>query len=118
MAAGSATRLLPQLVALHGRECWTCGARWQPGWAPTPRSWGDYEHPLLGPPEPVRVVLEVDHVRPLWSLDDDERTELRWWLPFNLQALCTECHRAKTAAEAAERARRRRPTGHHQEVLV
>lgn len=52
--------------------------------------------------------LDVDHVRPLWSLDDTERAELRWWMPSNLQLLCGTCHKAKTAAEAAERAALRR----------
>lgn len=68
------------LVRLHGRTCWGCAA--------------------AGPD----VVLEVEHVRPLWSLTDAERLELRWWLPFNLQLLCVPCHRAKTRAEAAQRA--------------
>lgn len=73
---------LSQLVALHGPGCWSCGS--------------DHDG------------LEVEHVRPLWSLTDDERGELRWWLPFNLQLLCRTCHRAKTAREAGERAARRR----------
>lgn len=47
---------------------------------------------------------EVDHRRPLWSLTDQERADLRWWLPSNLQLLGTRCHRAKTAAEARMRA--------------
>lgn len=57
---------------------------------------------------PVR--LEVEHVRPLWSLTDQERTELRWWLPYNLQLLCESCHKAKSAREASERAMLRRQT--------
>ena len=57
---------------------------------------------------------EVDHVRPLWSLTDQERTEIRWWLPSNLQLLGMRCHKAKSAAEAAERARLRRG----QEALI
>lgn len=58
----------------------------------------------------VQIALEVDHVRPLWSLDEQERTEIRWWLPANLQLLCTGpagCHTAKTAREATERAARK-----------
>lgn len=51
---------------------------------------------------------EVDHVRPLWSLSAEERLELRWWLPFNLQLIGRACHRAKTRAEAADRAARLR----------
>lgn len=48
--------------------------------------------------------VEVDHVRPLWSLTTVERYELRWWLPGNLQLLCPECHKGKTAREARDRA--------------
>jgi len=67
-----------QLLELHGHVCWGCGH--------------DAE------------VLELEHVRPLWSLTDAERLELRWWLPYNLQLLCEPCHRAKSATEARLRA--------------
>lgn len=69
---------LAHLLKTHGRICWGCGAR--------------------------DLFLELEHIRPLWSLDDRERLELKWWLPFNLQLLCRDCHRAKTAREATERA--------------
>lgn len=68
----------------------------------------DWPAPEHGPPQPRRVSLHVDHVRPLWSLTDAERADLRWWLPFNLQVLCRACHNDKTAAEAAQRAEQRR----------
>lgn len=67
------------MVATHGRICWGCGAR------------GDH------------LFLELEHIRPLWSLTPEERLEHRWWLPYNLQLLCRPCHRAKTAREARER---------------
>lgn len=51
---------------------------------------------------------EVDHIRPLYSLTPDERRELKWWLPFNMQLLCRVCHREKSRREAAERAAHRR----------
>lgn len=70
------------LAKLHGPACWGCGATDQR--------------------------TELEHVRPLWSLTDEERTELRWWLPFNLQLLCVPCHRTKSAAEAGQRAALRR----------
>lgn len=73
---------LAELEALHGSVCWECG-----------RS-VDY--------------LEVEHRRPLWSLTAEERRELRWWLPFNLQLLCAPCHKAKSRHEAVERAALRR----------
>lgn len=86
--ATSADRARAELMAFYP-GCWECGAR----------SYLDDD--LLW----VDVGLEVDHVVALWSLSDDERTELRWWLPFNLQLLCRRCHRAKTAIEADVRAR-------------
>lgn len=65
------------LAEIHGDHCWACDAV---------------------------AVLELEHVRPLWSLTDDERQQLRWWLPYNLQLLCVPCHRAKTSHEAGLRA--------------
>jgi len=53
-------------------------------------------------------MLYVDHVKPLWSLTAEERKELRWWLPGNLQLLCGPCHAVKTRREAGDRAARRR----------
>lgn len=91
-----------QLVAIHGRGCWACGATTRNG--ERLDDWRPVEERLVGPPAPWPVELEVDHIRPLWSLTDGERTELRWWLPFNLQLLCPECHKTKTKAEAALRA--------------
>lgn len=106
--ATSGVRALAHLVAIHGHGCWECGATEQPGGIPIWHSWSD-DLPLGAyPPEPEPVTLEVEHVRPLWSLTDVERTELRWWLPFNLQLLCSPCHKAKSRRETAERARRRR----------
>lgn len=51
---------------------------------------------------------EVDHVTPLWRvrhLPDDERRPYHG--PTNLQLLCTQHHKEKTAREAGERARER-----------
>lgn len=76
-----------QLFDLHGHTCWSCG---QPGYPDPKVPWG--------------AVLEMDHRRPLWSLTPEERTELKWWLPFNLWLICRACHRTKTRAEAADRA--------------
>jgi hypothetical protein len=97
---------LHHLVGLHGHACWGCGATVEPG----RQSWRHWEGMPLGPPEPMPVELFVDHVRPLWSLTDPEREQLRWWLPANLQLLCGGCHADKTRAEAAERAALRRAT--------
>lgn len=65
--------------------CWECGAL-----------------------ESFDVAVEVEHVVPLWSLDELERGELKWWLPFNLQLLCQPCHRAKSKLEAQVRAQLRK----------
>lgn len=88
---------------LHGPSCWECGETWLPG--ERPWWWRPDYH---GPPDPRPVALALDHVRPLWSLTESERAELRWWLPFNLQLLCGRCHGAKTRREAGERAALRR----------
>lgn len=98
---------LKHLTDLHGWSCWSCGAAERPApvfeWA----RWSDVPAGLY-PLAPVPVRLEVEHVRPLWSLTAAERSELRWWLPFNLQLLCSTCHKAKSAEETRERARLRR----------
>jgi hypothetical protein len=70
-------RAKAQLVELHGEACMACGR--------------------AGP-----VVL--DHRRPLWSLTPAERTEFRWFGPFNTWLLCPKDHAAKTRREAGERA--------------
>ncbi len=67
---------LRDLKAIAGSRCWSCG---------------------------LEGYVELEHIRPLWSLTPDERRELRWWLPFNQQLLCAPCHKAKSAREARER---------------
>lgn len=57
------------------------------------------------------IVLEVDHVVPLWRavlFRGDLAARRSWYGPTNLWLLCVECHKAKTAIEAAERAAVRR----------
>lgn len=94
------------LVRAHGDRCWACRktraeriaeqhARVEAGLQP-------YARP---------TALELEHVRPLWSLMPAERLELKWWLPFNLQLLCRECHLAKSAREARERYALQNPEG-------
>lgn len=63
---------------------------------------------------PVRYITEVsfepsrwdaDHIFPLWLVD---RTNADWRKYFgaeNLQTLCDKCHKAKSAREAAQRAK-------------
>lgn len=82
MGASTPAIARTHLLALHGARCWTCGT--------------------------TDGRLDVDHVRPLWSLTDTEAREPRWWLPGNLQLLCGPCHKTKTAEEAKQRAALRR----------
>jgi 5-methylcytosine-specific restriction endonuclease McrA len=66
--------------------------------------WGSYSAVMLVPD------LEVDHVIPLWkvALMGLSAIELRpFFGPDNLQLACSRCHKAKTKAEAGERARER-----------
>lgn len=112
MAMANQTLFGPQLVALHGHACWTCGATTSPARAwlvGSIRQWSrlwESGRPVVryGPPPPVTLEFDVDHIRPLWSLTGDERGEPRWWLPGNLQLLCRSCHRDKSRVEAGHRA--------------
>lgn len=123
MAMANQTRFRMLLTRLYGKRCQECGTEWMPGnrgyvgiggaWRPGHfNSQWDREagrHFVVeGPPPPMPVSLEVDHIRPLWSLNAKERKQTRWWLPFNLQLLCAMCHKAKSKREAAERARLKR----------
>ena len=59
---------------------------------------------------PCLVPIQVDHRFPLWKVDRAQPWArlIRYWMAENLDALCVECHKAKTAAGAAERASLRR----------
>lgn len=54
---------------------------------------------------------DADHIRPLWSAPRDMTLDQRpaWFGLENLQTLCRQCHKAKTAREARHRADARRP---------
>lgn len=47
---------------------------------------------------------QVDHTLPLWAADG----EVAFWGLDNLQTLCHPCHKAKSAAEAKQRAKEAR----------
>lgn len=52
--------------------------------------------------------LEIEHLRPLWSVAHLPIEERRpFFGPENLRLVCGPCHRIKTAREAGERAGRR-----------
>jgi hypothetical protein len=82
---------------------------------PEDAPWADFARggPLhgLGDTQDIERVtaLQVDHKTPLWSVDPSLAwPERRWfWGPGNLWLLCPDCHKAKTAREAGERARAR-----------
>lgn len=53
--------------------------------------------------------LEVDHKVPLWKVADLPPARRReYFLLGNLQLLCGQCHKLKSAKEAAERAHHKR----------
>lgn len=105
MIATTTAAALKHLTAIHGPCCWECGHYAEPE---RQNHYSANPGQILTPVRMVLLTLEVEHTRPLWSLTEQERTELRWWLPFNLALLCRTCHRAKTKREAAERAAIRR----------
>ncbi len=56
-----------------------------------------------------RPGAEVDHRIPLWSIRDlPEWARIPYYGPMNIWLLCWECHKAKSAREAAQRAAQRR----------
>jgi hypothetical protein len=62
--------------------------------------------------------LEVEHRVPLWKVRDLSDDERRWYYgPGNLWLLCCDHHKAKSAAEAAERAALKR-RGENQPSLI
>lgn len=50
----------------------------------------------------------ADHIVPLWSVDRGQPNAIRFWQLGNIQTLCRDCHAAKTAKEAGDRAQSRR----------
>lgn len=53
-------------------------------------------------------LFELDHIRPLWSVDRADPEAWRFWQPENAQTLCDACHLAKTQEEAGRRAKVKR----------
>lgn len=107
---------------VFGRDrgaCGKCGqalAHYEPGAVLDPRCVEEGIHfPTWRFPHaegPFTVVIErqaaweLDHRIPLWSFDGE--APLWAFLPGNLWCLCVACHKAKTSAEARERAAIRR----------
>lgn len=99
-----------------GKTCWHFG----PGHDETdvrlddPTSakfWADIGLEVWGPFQWARMIddgWEADHVVPLWSVDREARDAFRFWTIDNAQTLCLQCHRAKSAREAQQRAKERR----------
>ena len=99
-----------QRSALRRRDhgtCAECGRLnnqwgWKRGRVVHARRWGAFTEVLWQ----IIDDWHADHIRPLWSAPRDMRLEDReqWFGLSNLQTLCSRCHKAKTAREAAERA--------------
>lgn len=112
MAAQNPSSFRDALIERDGRGCAVCGE--------APHSWEPRKPPRLiyyhkaGPACDVewRLMLDVDHIVPLWKvadLPDDQRRE--YFKIGNLQLLCGHCHKRKSAKEAAERAHLKRLAG-------
>jgi 5-methylcytosine-specific restriction endonuclease McrA len=85
VAHNIAHRSATQRRALSKRDHWWCaGCGQQCNVYPDYRAW------------------EADHIVPLWSVPDgiDIKDRDRFWGISNLQTLCGECHRRKSAREA------------------
>jgi 5-methylcytosine-specific restriction endonuclease McrA len=54
--------------------------------------------------------IEIDHIKALCLLNDEERKDLYWWGLDNLQTLCHACHVAKTRDDMAKLRQIRRRT--------
>lgn len=59
---------------------------------------------------PCWISWQIDHIIPLWLVDRTLpfKKLIEYWRIGNLQALCDTCHKAKTAKEAADRAKMKR----------
>lgn len=52
-----------------------------------------------------KVCLEYDHDIPLWKVADlPDVARRQYFLPVNIRRRCQDCHKAKSAREAAQRA--------------
>jgi hypothetical protein len=51
---------------------------------------------------------QCEHDVPLWSVNKEEPDALRYWTLWNLRLRCDDCHKRKSAAEAAQRAKEKR----------
>jgi 5-methylcytosine-specific restriction endonuclease McrA len=109
------------LLDRDGGRCQGCGTmcyRAEPGstfWPDDgygPYRW--YGRPIEYPMSVIRWVTvrkwHGDHDVPLWSVDRDLPWEklIGFWSIDNLQTMCDQCHKTKTAAEAKQRAKEAR----------
>lgn len=115
-----------KLVERDGPRCRDCGAeegavtRFEKSksyWAAVgmergnPNLYRAVQNGLATPVRPVHCRLEVDHEFPLWLVDREAPDARRYWGLDNLALRCVDCHKAKTAREAGERAKIKRLTG-------
>ena len=83
-----------------------------------------WEHPVNAHGEPTKRHIEkqwgnrlldiqtakwhLDHIIPLCDFPHDPQNPYAPWRESNLQILCEDCHKAKTAREAGARAKKKR----------
>ena len=129
VALGNADTIRRLLLARDGGRCRDCGDGLTRGWEG--QLWNadgrDARDPMqVSDPElrsvlfraqnrPVSLLMrlrwaahEIDHDVPLWTVDRARPGAIRFWGLANQRLVCPDCHGAKTAAEAATRAKGKR----------
>lgn len=97
------------------RDCGICSYRAEPGSTLDPEDVGRIYVAGVVLEYPMSTVRwkEIrpwagDHDVPLWSVDREAPGAFRFWTLANLVTRCDECHKAKSALEAAQRAKEKR----------
>lgn len=98
-------------------KCASCGSTPESRrqWRARRNQWKRYPPPeyeagtLVTWIENVDPGWNADHIIPLWSVDRAAPDAFRFWRIENIATLCEPCHKAKTKAEAAQRAALKRP---------
>lgn len=107
------------IEARDGLKCWDCGEspeKWirDPCETGIGRPWIDVRDrrvEWVGRYHGIgrATALELEHTVPLWKVEHMEPEERRVYFgPENLRLRCPDCHGAKTAREAGERAKSKR----------
>lgn len=117
-AAQNPSLFRDDLAERDGLRCHDCGdpdMSWEPefGTRKSPIELVDWnrdpEKVTRHIPVEYRTMLEVDHIIPLWKVAELPDQQRRWYFTLaNLQLRCRDCHKKKSAREAAERAHLKR----------